>query len=200
MSTAADFILSDYDVKNRCKRLDGKPVDLTKRQSQLVRYSPTGALGEMRLIRISNNRAGSQTWTAHNALGKFYLAGPMRGYENFNFPAFLMAARVLSARGFEILSPAEKDLESGFDPSRSIESQGFDLGASFRWDFDAVIRTNGIILLPGWEMSTGAKAERLVAHLCKREVYQIDEKFNLIEAPEASYELSWSPLLAEVKQ
>lgn len=191
MSTS--FPLSSYDIRNRCKRLDGGPVDEMNRRSRLVRYTHGGHGTEPRIIRIEPDERGSAWKGINDGLGKFYLAGPMRGYQHFNFPAFLMAARVLEARGFEIVSPAEKDLEAGFDPSRPIEGQKFDVGAAFRWDFEAVVKSRGIILMPGWDRSTGAKAERLVAFLGELEVYLLDADFNLVEAPEADYTLTWTP-------
>ena len=38
---------------------------------------------------------------------KVYLAGPMRGYENFNRAAFAHWAQVLRANGREVFSPSE---------------------------------------------------------------------------------------------
>ena len=40
---------------------------------------------------------------------KVYLAGPMRGIANFNFPAFDFAAHKLRNQGFYVFSPAERD-------------------------------------------------------------------------------------------
>ena len=40
---------------------------------------------------------------------KIYIAGPMRGYENFNFPAFDAAAQLYRAIGYEVFNPADKD-------------------------------------------------------------------------------------------
>ncbi len=120
---------------------------------------------------------------------KFYLAGPMRGYSLSNFPAFFTAKKLLEARGLSIVSPAEKDIEAGFDFTRPVEGQSFDLAAAFAWDFKAVCDCAGIILLPGWEGSEGAKAERLVAQLCKKQILVLTDKYVLLPAPALSYEL-----------
>lgn len=191
----ADFTLDAWTLRNKVRHLNGDPFDPAFPGTCLGTYTP--APGESRLIRILPAKKGHDR-PVTNALGKFYLAGPMRGYPLFNFPAFLMAARVLTARGFEISSPAEKDLEAGFDPSLPIEGQKFDVGAAFRWDFEAVVKSRGIVLLPGWERSTGAKAERLVAQLSELEVYVLDERYVLTEAPPADYTLTWTPKAVEV--
>lgn len=54
---------------------------------------------------------------------KLYLAGPMRGHDNFNFPAFWDAARVLRERGHEIVSPAEIDVEEGYCVVRCVADE-----------------------------------------------------------------------------
>lgn len=187
----SSFQLSDYEARRDLVRLDGSKIELPK-TTCLARYiSDHRKKTEARLVRITRSDKGG--WDVSDRLGEFYLAGPMRGYPMFNFPAFLMAARVLQARGLKILSPAEKDLEMGFDPSRA-DDQNFDIGEAFRWDFHAVARSKGTILLPNWEHSAGAKAERLVAQLCEREVYLLDMSFNLVEAPPMDYHLSWTDM------
>ena len=42
-----------------------------------------------------------------------YVAGPMRGFENFNYPAFDRCARVLLKQGWIVINPAELDREAG---------------------------------------------------------------------------------------
>lgn len=186
--------LSNYDVQMRkllCE-LGGMPFDTKDKSKRLALYYPGGSGGRADLALARATDDGDHDWEVNTeSLGSYYLAGPMRGYAMSNFPAFLMAARILTARGFKIMSPAEKDIEAGFDPSKSLESQNFDLGAAFRWDFKAVIDCDGTILLPGWEKSSGAKAERLVAELCGRPVYLLDESYNLTRAPKQTYSFTW---------
>lgn len=104
---------------------------------------------------------------------KVYLSGPMRGYPEFNFPAFHHAARTLRSLGHEVFSPAEKDIErAGKDISKgsdgSIEKATAEHGFSLR---DALgddlawicAEAEAIALLPGWEKSAGANAEHATA-------------------------------------
>jgi len=92
-----------------------------------------------------------------------YIAGPMTGYHRYNFDAFHGAARQLRAHGWEVLNPAEMDEAIGFDPSRDTADKAF-LEDAMKRDIDAIMRSDALVLLPGWEKSTGAKAEM---HLAK---------------------------------
>ena len=50
---------------------------------------------------------------------RLYLAGPMSGIKDFNFPAFNEAAEHLRKLGYEVFNPAEDDVErDGFDPTK----------------------------------------------------------------------------------
>lgn len=95
---------------------------------------------------------------------KLYVAGPMRGRREYNFPAFRQAAELLRLLGHEVVSPAEHDLEHGFDPTRSIEEQDFDLRAALTWDLQQVLAADAVVTLMGWEHSAGARAEVAAAH------------------------------------
>lgn len=88
----------------------------------------------------------------------YYLAGPMTGYPRFNFDAFDKAAADLRNLGYEIISPVEMDRTCGFDPDTSKVTKEF-LESAITRDIEAVRESDGIILLPGWEKSTGATAE-----------------------------------------
>lgn len=91
-----------------------------------------------------------------------YLAGPMRGYKAYNFEAFHEATNRLRNMGLDVLSPAEHDEETGFDPYHDDETN-LDLEAAMRWDIQAVLASDFIVLLPGWEKSRGVAIELTVA-------------------------------------
>lgn len=95
---------------------------------------------------------------------RIYLAGPMRGYDNFNFAAFHYAAKKLREEGHHVFSPAEKGEEAllGVDPtlqeSLDFRRKVFKIDTLFICD-----EADQIALLPGWEFSSGARAERALA-------------------------------------
>lgn len=99
----------------------------------------------------------------------------MRGYSQFNFPAFHEAARYLRSIGYTVVSPAEHDEEAGFDFSEAtghedLAALGFDLKEALMWDLGAVARCDAIFLLSGWEDSSGARAEFALAEALGKEV------------------------------
>jgi hypothetical protein len=100
-----------------------------------------------------------------------YLAGPMRRIEAYNFPAFESAAWFLRGQGLDVWSPAERDLENGFDPVarrltgyEDLSEEGFDLAEALLADLSYVIEhADLVVLLDGWEHSYGAQAEASTA-------------------------------------
>jgi hypothetical protein len=101
---------------------------------------------------------------------KLYLAGPMRGYDQYNFPAFIEAASALRMFGdHEVWSPAERDMkEDGFDPEKDRPKS---MSHYMEHDLPAVCRAEGVALLPGWEQSQGACLEVVVALSLNKSVY-----------------------------
>ena len=103
-----------------------------------------------------------------------YIAGPMRGIPEFNFPAFRAAAAKLRAEGHEVFNPAERDVERhGTDISKgntagceeqAAKEHGFDLRTALGEDLAWICaKAEAIALLPGWRNSKGATAEHAVA-------------------------------------
>ena len=111
---------------------------------------------------------------------RIYIAGPMTGYPEFNFPAFFKAEYTLARQGWEVANPAKKDAEkdlAGFATGDAKEAvaKGFDFREAFLWDVSKVIEGDAIYMLRGWHNSTGACAEHAVAIAMKRHYpdYQI---------------------------
>lgn len=82
-----------------------------------------------------------------------YIAGPMSGLPEFNYPAFFAKAAELRAQGFEVRNPAENDGTSTDKPWTFYMKLGLQL----------LLECDEIHLLPGWSNSRGASLERLVA-------------------------------------
>lgn len=104
---------------------------------------------------------------------KLYLAGPMRGYKDFNFPAFREAAAYLRSQDHEVFSPAEKDeerhgvgtLTSETGDEADVVAKGFSLRHALYDDTKYIcLEAEGIAMLPGWEASSGARAEWALAN------------------------------------
>jgi hypothetical protein len=99
----------------------------------------------------------------------------MRGYDNFNFPAFDAAAEYLRGFGHTVLSPAEHDRAAGFDETQESSLDGFDLGAAMAWDLEQVRECDFVVLLPGWVNSTGANRELEEAEKWGKGAYEYDK-------------------------
>lgn len=91
-----------------------------------------------------------------------YIAGPMRGYPRFNFDAFDAAEKDLTEKGYVVHSPATMDRRLGFDPDVHTLDQ-FDMRAAVKRDVTAIAACDAVVVLPGYEKSTGATAELWVA-------------------------------------
>jgi len=104
---------------------------------------------------------------------KLYVAGPMRGFPEFNFPAFHAAAKKLREEGHTVFSPAEKDEEvHGKEFSKQfktgsledVTALGFSLRRALGDDLEWICKeADGVYLLKGWEKSKGANAEKATA-------------------------------------
>ena len=100
----------------------------------------------------------------------FYIAGPMRGYPNYNFAMFEEVRNFLREGGLDALCPAELDLDQGFVPSTTMPNA--DIAVAFKRDIHELMnKCDSIVMLPGWEQSIGANAELAVAEMLGLRVY-----------------------------
>jgi Domain of unknown function (DUF4406) len=98
-----------------------------------------------------------------------YIAGPMNSVGgNFNFPLFDFVSEKLTAAGCTVFSPADHAREI-IGPLETIQQLSKAEMAAIRkkllknelcWIID---NADFVVMLPGWERSSGAKAEREVA-------------------------------------
>lgn len=116
---------------------------------------------------------------------KAYLSGPMRGYADFNFPAFHAAEERLTLAGLTVFSPARNDEENGFDfggttGHEDLSEFGFDLRRALGSDLAFICdRADMVVCLPGWEASSGATAEVAAALALGLLVFEYDEDATL---------------------
>lgn len=118
---------------------------------------------------------------------KVYVAGPMRGLPDLNYPAFDAARDLISKLGHEPVSPADLDRETGVT-EESAQAEDFIAGA-LRRDFAALVTCDAIAFLPGWKNSVGANAERRVAEDIGLELYDVEPETARFERQSDGFEV-----------
>lgn len=117
---------------------------------------------------------------------KVYVAGPMQGIPQFNFPAFDGAAATLRSMGYEVISPAELD-----DPKvrethmASVDGKWIDAGDTWGTFLSRDVKivadqVDGLVMLPGWERSKGARLEAFVGLCAKKRFAIFYPEFNRV--------------------
>ena len=106
-------------------------------------------------------------------MSTYYLAGPMSGVPQFNFPLFESAAIRLSGMGYTLISPLETDepdmqkmswkSKDGVHDEQFKETWGQVLAKDVELIADTI--DGGIFVLPNWQRSKGARLEVFVALL-----------------------------------
>jgi len=128
-----------------------------------------------------------------------YVAGGMRTIPLFNTPLFDLVAESLQTDELVVVNPAQLDRERGFDVYELPENHDWnefpsvlDLEDTIREDLDHVLKCDAIILLPGWQKSTGANAEAATARWAGKQMFdwpefEYLEQDNLCEARQGEY-------------
>lgn len=121
---------------------------------------------------------------------RIYLAGPMRGLPDFNFPAFHQMAWKLRRIGWEVFNPAENDekqygagvMKSATGDEAEVEKTvGFNLRLALKQDLSWIAdNATAIVLMPGWRKSKGAIAEFALARALNLEVWLVSPGMNQI--------------------
>jgi len=107
-----------------------------------------------------------------------YLAGPMTGIPQHNFPAFDAAAARLRQEGHTVISPTDLDRGMGYDATKTDEDPSPEtLKKMFMADLVAVMyEVDEVALLPGWRKSKGACIEVALACMIGKVCWEIEGK------------------------
>lgn len=109
---------------------------------------------------------------------KLYIAGPMTGIDDWNYPAFFDTEAQLRALGHQVLNPATNDgdtLEAALAAAGSPERPNHPWAYYMRRDLPQVMEVDGLCLLPGWQNSKGARLEVHVATALGLPLYVLQE-------------------------
>jgi hypothetical protein len=87
---------------------------------------------------------------------KLYIAGPMTGLDDHNFPAFHAAAHSLRNAGYETIHTANPE---NLEPEK-VKSTTWEQW--LRKAIAVMMEADAIALLPGWQASRGARLEVMV--------------------------------------
>jgi hypothetical protein len=107
----------------------------------------------------------------------------MTGIAEFNFPAFDAVASRLRQEGHRVISPAEMDRADGFNEKGCTGHETLTVEQRRRFarnDIDALLKVDGIILLPGWRNSTGATNESKVASWLGLDAFEVTDTGTLV--------------------
>jgi len=108
---------------------------------------------------------------------RLYLAGPMSGYEDSNYPAFNSAAALMRSHGYVVENPAE------------IGDLGSHYTDLLKEDIRIILDCDGVAVMEGWWMSTGARLEVNVAGIIGLPVRPVQEWVARRQMTDASHTL-----------
>jgi hypothetical protein len=107
---------------------------------------------------------------------EIYIAGPMRGKPEFNFPAFFEADWRLQSEGWYVHNPAQFDIERGLNVIGAKGEMGeipeFCIKKAMAENCKSICESDAIYLLKGWKDSKGSQCEFILAQLIGLEVIE----------------------------
>jgi hypothetical protein len=104
-----------------------------------------------------------------NRQKRAYVAGPMTGMPDLNFPAVHAAASSLREHGWDVVNPAEA-LDGDVTKPRAFY---------MRADINAILSVDAVFVLPNWQDSKGATLEVAIARELGLPVFDADTRESL---------------------
>lgn len=114
-----------------------------------------------------------------------YLAGPMTGHPDYNAAGFAAAATWATTQGWQPVSPHNTDPTHPGGCPPGDKHKGHPNPCWYAAGVYALLNCDLVVLLPGWETSTGAAIERAVA-----QQFGIPVVYGLAEAATSKRETS----------
>lgn len=153
----ASGLLEKYTKNSDLKNQVAQVIDLiNKRRQDAFRDKGTSSISGFSIPRLGISSVPIRR--------RVYVAGPMRGYAKYNFPAFDAARDLARTKGFDPISPADLDRQHGIHEDTPTTDDGETVRSFVRRDMDALLslkseHEDAIALLPGWHKSKGAVSE-----------------------------------------
>lgn len=102
-----------------------------------------------------------------------YLSGPMTGYPDLNKPVFERFTKTVQAMGFATVNPHDVPPTDKYGLEKIGEPSYDDYLLS---DIVALVKCDGILMLPDWKSSRGARVELEIATTLGHAVFEsLDE-------------------------
>lgn len=110
---------------------------------------------------------------------RVYLAGPMTGLPEFNYPCFRAAAKRLRAAGYWVENPAD-----------NLKPICGTWTGWMRKGITQLVKCDAIVMLPGWQQSRGASIEHELACGLGFAVMQMPADDAPVQTPDA-FRTAW---------
>lgn len=113
--------------------------------------------------------------------GTIYIAGPIRGVPQLNFPAFYKAEALLELWGYTVINPARMDIEQGkahwnHTLNDVILDNSFTMENALSRDFKEILHNaDAIVVLDNWGPSSGANKEAAFTVSIGKDVFAFKE-------------------------
>lgn len=91
-------------------------------------------------------------------LPTLYIAGPMSGLPDYNYPAFRDAASILAKAGYGVLNPVDNE-KKRTDDTRWVADNHAPWSWYMRRSLEQIAVADGMAVLPRWQNSKGASLE-----------------------------------------
>ena len=124
---------------------------------------------------IESMNGATTNQASHSERPSIYIAGPMRGHDDHNWPTFDAAADTFSDMGFDVFSPRaawpacrrawdDEALARTLEALRDgVATGGRSIRDCMGRDLADLVKCDFMFLLAGWEDSPAARAEHAVA-------------------------------------